>query len=119
MQQQECIVNYMELGFSGSWSTDFTSQSFDPTTTVIDGGSSTRVLDMVGVISIGENLSVSLSDLSINNGSTNNESGAGLRIEGGDPDVGGSLMSLNAQNVHFNNNEAAGSGSGGALYTNG
>ncbi|NND95167.1 MAG: hypothetical protein HKN45_09890, partial [Flavobacteriales bacterium] len=103
---------------TGSFNPDYTDLSYDPLSTAIDAGFGARALDIIATNTLSTQLGIEINDLTIRNGITNDENGAGIRADGGDPDTDGTLLSLNVTNVHFYDNVCSGSGSGGALWTN-
>jgi predicted outer membrane repeat protein len=102
----------MDLLIRGGFNAEFTSIAFGATSE-LDGMSVNRCLD-INANTNGLAYTVRLFGLTFQDGYVSGESGAGLRFQ----TANANDMQLNVYDSNFNNNVAAGNGSGGAIYAN-
>jgi hypothetical protein len=105
----------MAVTLSGGWNTDFTSQSDDPSLTLLDGGDNSRVLEIVAD-SAGIDITFTLENLTIQNGYTATL-GGGIYTFSGTPGSGNyGSIDLTIDNCLISENHADNSGGGMITY---
>ncbi len=102
----------MDLLIRGGFNVGFTSIAYGATSE-LDGMSANRCLD-INANTNGLAYTVRLFGLTFQDGYVSGESGAGLRFQ----TANSNDMQLNVYDSNFNNNIAAGNGSGGGIYAN-
>ncbi len=98
----------------GGWNTDFTTQSDDPLLTMLDGGGTSRVLEIFADAP-GVDITFALENLTIQNGFSSENNGAGIHAYSGGIDDG--TIDLDLRDCVVKGNVTS-SGSGGGMYSN-
>lgn len=107
-----------DLAITGGWNSDFTMQSdMGGPFTVLDGGGTTRVLELLANDSLLD-IDIYLDRLIIQNGFGSNKSGAGVYANSGDASNSGTL-DLFMERCDLIGNQVDQAGNGGAVYVNG
>ncbi|MBT8439342.1 MAG: hypothetical protein KJO91_06405, partial [Gammaproteobacteria bacterium] len=108
----------MSVVISGGWNNDFSTQSTDPTLTLLDGGNNAPVVHILADAN-GVSYDFELDTLTIQNGLSTTSHGAGIRAYTGTSGTAG-MINLTVRNCMIRNNDAKTSGSyyGGGLYSN-
>jgi len=99
----------MSVTLSGGWNVDFTSQSDDPSLTLLDGGNDSRVLE-IRADATGVDIIFTLENLTIQNGYSTGL-GGGIYANTGSPGSSGSI-DLTVKNCLIMNNDADSNGGG-------
>lgn len=105
----------MAVTLSGGWNTDFTTQSDDPLLTMVDGGGTSRVIEILADAP-GVNITFDLENLTIQNGFSSTTHGAGIRAYTGV--AGDGTIDLEISECVLKNNVVSGSIVGGGMYSN-
>jgi hypothetical protein len=105
----------MAVTLSGGWNSDYTSQSDDPSLTLLDGGNDSRVLEIVAD-STGITITFTLENLTIQNGQSSNVGGGIYAYTGvaGSGNYGN--IDLTLTNCLVRNNDS--DSNGGGWYSN-
>jgi len=107
----------MAVALLGGWNTGFIRRSLDPSLTMLDGNSATRVLEIIADVA-GVTIDFSVEGITIQNGYGSDTHGAGVRAYSGTSGSNGTIL-LTIRNCVIQNNQAtiSPSWSGGGIYT--
>ncbi len=105
----------MAVTLLGGWNTGYTTQEDDPLLTMLDGGGTNRVIEILADAP-GVDITFTLENLTIQNGYSSTTHGAGIRAYAGV--VGDGTIDLEVSECVLKSNVVSGSLVGGGMYSN-